>query len=87
MIIAMSMQKNISISCDVCGQDGMGRLFDNVLGLDGIGYALYECSQCGMIAVWPTPSEDFLNSFYRRNYKGKVKEGIKIGRESCRERV
>lgn len=62
--------------CNVCRQSTSAHFFARVTGIDGAEYNLVRCDNCGMVSVWPLPTEDFLRDFYSINYHGKVKDGI-----------
>jgi len=68
-----------NIRCDICNNKGSVRYWDTIKGIDGKLYKLYECTNCGFIFVFPSPTENFLKCYYESQYKGRCKKGIKEG--------
>jgi len=62
--------------CDVCQNSRKALFYTTVRGVDEKEYSLVQCEKCGMVSVFPSPTTEFLDAFYSKNYKGKVKEGI-----------
>lgn len=62
--------------CDVCQNSRKALFYTKVRGVDKKEYSLVQCENCGMVSVFPCPTAKYLEAFYSKNYKGKVKEGI-----------
>lgn len=62
--------------CTSCNDGDTAVLFSTETGRDGKLYDLYQCTNCSLITIWPSPTDEFLHDLYSKNYKGKFKERI-----------
>lgn len=72
----MEMPVPKNFTCPICQANNTPNLFRYLPGVDGKECRLVQCDNCGMIVVWPYPSAEFLNKFYKFFYKGIGKQGI-----------
>ena len=62
--------------CTACRSGRVALHYLDAPGRHGVTYELVRCRTCGVVVVWPPPTEAFLASFYSSGYDGRVKRGI-----------